>query len=68
MSVDEALALCDELLGKIEDLPSRAADFAESVEEKIKSIREWIEEHDDVTDNQVRALENMGAGIDRWQR
>jgi hypothetical protein len=65
-SAEEAVAIADEALELIDDLPDAAYDFGESVKEKIESIRSTIIERDRVTDKQFSALENMKAGIERW--
>lgn len=57
---------CQELLDMLDDLPDRAADFAESVREKTQSIAEWIEENEHVTQAQCEALNNMESGAERW--
>jgi hypothetical protein len=66
MEPNDALELCSEILGLLDDLPDRAEDFAASVEEKVQSMQEWIEEHGDCTANMGTALENMHAGVLRW--
>lgn len=65
---DEAMELCDEILDLIDELPDRAQDFAESVGEKVRSIRETVEQRGMATDGQLTALENMKAGVERWFR
>jgi hypothetical protein len=52
----------------IGELPERGEDFGSSVGEKAESIEEWIDEKDAVTAKQLTALENMLAGLERWQR
>lgn len=61
-----ALELCKELIAELADLPERAEDFVESVEEKVLSIQEWIEENEHVTPKQLEALRNMRTGVHRW--
>jgi DNA excision repair protein ERCC-4 len=60
--------LIDTALADLDDLPEAAEDFAISVEEKLRSIAEWIEEHEDITQGQQTAVDNMIEGIGRWQR
>jgi len=57
---------CDEILSAIDDLPDRAADFAASVQEKVESIRDWIEAQETVTSAQCAALDNMERGVHAW--
>lgn len=63
---EEALSLCDTILADAEQVPSAGFEFAESVCEKVRSIRETIESSGRVTQGQANALENMHAGIVRW--
>lgn len=63
---EAAVEQCDDLLAACLDLPSRAEDFAFSVREKVESIRDWIVEHEHVTEAQLSALDNMNGGVDRW--
>ncbi len=65
-NVARAIYVAKEILGKIADLPERAAEYATSVEEKTGSILSWIEEKDHVTDKQLGSLENMNLGVDKW--
>jgi len=59
-------ALCSEVLLKIADLPERAEDFAAGTEAKVESMREWAEERGFATERMREAVENIGAGADRW--
>lgn len=61
------LQLCNEILELLPDLPERAEEFADSVEEKVLGIKKWAE-IDCVTEKQVRSLENMKGGVERWLR
>ena len=45
------------------DLPDRAADFADSVTEKLEGIAAWVEEHEHVTEAQKTAVANMAVGV-----
>ena len=64
--VREALELVESIVGGCEDIPERGSDFAASVSEKAADIGRSIEEHGTVTSNQLAALENMMAGVERW--
>lgn len=57
-----------EALALIEELPSRADEFGESVGEKLRDIAETIENTGEVTEGQRTAIENMAGGIRRWIR
>lgn len=63
---EEALSLCDTILADAEQVPAAGFEFAESVCEKVRSIRESIESSGRVTPRQSEALENMHGGIVRW--
>ena len=65
---EAAIELCKELTAELADLPERAEDFAASVEEKVLSIQEWIEENKHVTPKQLEALNNMQFGVRKWQQ
>lgn len=62
----EGLDLCKSLLEKVDELPERAEEFADSVRDKTENIQQWMEENDHATDAQITALENMESGVDRW--
>ncbi len=71
MEAEAALELGQSILDILEDdigedAYQQAADYFESVKDKTESIMESIEEWDNATDGQVRALENMKAGLERW--
>ena len=61
-----AVALCDDVLEPIDDLPERAEEFAEGVREKVASIKETIKLSERVSPAQVNAIRNMEAGIRKW--
>lgn len=61
----EALQLCEDILEMLGDLPERAAEFSESVEDKVLSIMKWAE-IDSVTEAQLQALRNMQRGVEKW--
>ena len=65
---ERAIAQCDRIISAGEALPERSEAFADPITEKTESIKEWIEEHDQVTEKQQTALDNMEAGVERWQR
>lgn len=66
MDYEEALEFADDLLRDLEELPERAEEFRDGVQEKVEGMREWMMEHEAVTDKMVTALENMRAGVDKW--
>lgn len=68
LQADKAIEQCENILELLDDLPERAEDFADSVREKVESIKGWIEENDHVTDGQINALDNMEGAVLRWIR
>ena len=71
MDAEEAVELCDEILDMIEDdidekAYDRGFDFFSSVEEKVKSMKIWIEENNKVTPKMVSSLESMKSGVAKW--
>lgn len=66
MDYEDAIELADEILAMCEDLPERAEDFRDSIETKVKDMREWIEENQYVTERMATALENMHGGVTAW--
>jgi hypothetical protein len=61
-----AVEWCDRILEDVENMPSRAEEFGESVSEKVSLIQEWVEENEHITDGQRDALERMEASVRRW--
>lgn len=71
MDADDAIELCDEILGMIEEdidekAYDRGFDFFSSVEEKTKSMKIWIEENEKVTPKMVASLERMRDAVAKW--
>lgn len=64
----EAVEQCDRIFTLCDEMPERGEDFATEVAEKTQSIRDWIVEHDHVTDKQLNALSNMESGLERWTK
>jgi hypothetical protein len=50
------------------ELPERAEVFANGVIERLESIATWIDDHGHITPAQVKAVQNMSAAIEKWQR
>jgi len=55
----------EEGLDDIQDLPDRAEEFAFSVDEKLRSIHEWVTEHEHITDAQQDAVANMLGAVEK---
>ena len=64
----DAFDLATGILADLEDLPEKAEEFVESVGEKVRSMRSYIEDNDRVTAPMLKALQNIRGGVDRWQR
>lgn len=60
------MAIIDDIQMMADDVPERGADFAESVCDKTSDIGDTIEETGVVTEGQMKALENMREGLQRW--
>ena len=59
--LEEVQARITELLDRVEELPQEAEDFAHSVQVKLESMRDWIDENQRVTSKQLDAIEKDGA-------
>jgi hypothetical protein len=57
---------CRDTIERCEDLPDRAAEFHESVTERLSGIAETIERRQSVTEGQRSAISNMADGVERW--
>lgn len=69
MNAEEAVDVCTEILEEIlPDLPDRAEDFRESVEERISDVRDWIITRNYVTEAQVEMIENTKEACLKWVR
>jgi len=55
-----------EILSKLPDLPSKAGDFAASVENKLQGMIDWMEKTCRVTEKMEGAIDRMGNGVDAW--
>jgi hypothetical protein len=65
-AADAALARCEELLDSIDELPSPAIEFGESVAEGVRAVMERIEKDRRVTPKQQQAIDNWAAGVAAW--
>jgi len=58
--------MAQDAIDMLEDAPSAAKDYAEGVTPKLESMREWIEQHQRVTDKLKASVERMHEGALRW--
>ena len=65
-NIAEAEGLIDEIESMAGDICENGQEFAESVLERTKSIRESIEKAGRATEGQITALENMAEGLRAW--
>ena len=65
MDDNELLDSFESVIGELSGIDA-ASDFCESLSEKHDSMREWYDEHGELTDGQRNAIENMIAGAQRW--
>ncbi len=61
----EAIDLCNEILGDMENMPDQASEFAASCEEKAKSVKAQAE-NGYVSEKQLSMLTNIRAGQRKW--
>ena len=64
--VATALDVCGTIFGLCEEMPSAGQDFADSVLERVRCIERTIVERSRVSNDQMVALENMKAGLEKW--
>lgn len=67
-SLKKADKLCAEILDLIEQLPDNEAaiEYYSGIETTVNNIQVNIEEFENVTDNQITALENIRDGVLKW--
>jgi len=68
VNYQEGIHIAESILEDIPSIPEEGEEFAESVEEKVQSMREWMEEKEWVTPAMAAALRNMREGVDKWLR
>lgn len=56
----------DTLIGDCEDLPEEGEEFANSVDEKVRSIRATVTEHEHCDRKQKEAIAAMQDSVNRW--
>ncbi len=56
----------DGMLESLDDLPDRAIEFREGVEEKLESMNQWIIKNKHITDKMAEAIANIAGAIDKW--
>lgn len=66
MEWEKVLIQCNDILELLDELPDAAEDFVLSVEDKVISIRNWIDVNEHVTEKQATAIENIHQGVLRW--
>jgi methyl-accepting chemotaxis protein len=66
-SYEDAMALIDEIRELADQTCDAGRDFADSVSDKARSIGESVERSGSATDGQIKALQNMLDGLERWQ-
>jgi len=64
--VHAARVLADEIDNLICDLPIAGANYGESVGEKAEAIMHSVLTVHRITDGQMKALENMKTGLEKW--
>ena len=68
---EDALDQCETIIALIDDdVPDhawdRSPDFFESIQDKITSMSEWIEEKKHVTKAMQDSLDSMERGVRKW--
>lgn len=63
---EDALALCATVLDILPDLPERAGHFRDEIQATVERFADWIADREHVTDDQVKALQNMKHGCEAW--
>jgi len=67
---EDAASMASNMLERLEDLASfkpAAQQYVQNLYPKVESIMEWIAENQHVTPKQLTALENMEAGLQKWE-
>lgn len=64
----DTLGAAEEAMERLDELPSRAAEFRDGVEDRLRGIIAWIEREEHVTEKMADAIDNMSAAIDKWIR
>jgi hypothetical protein len=66
--IDQVLALCDEILEMLMEVPDTEAgnNFGLSVEDKVLGIQSFVSRNKRATQGQLDALENMKIAVERW--
>lgn len=66
-TVGDFIETCDDLMFRAGDLPDRAGDFADGVSARLSGMKVWALDYDHVTPSMWTAVENIEAGIERWE-
>lgn len=64
---EAALTTIEEIRARMSDLPEQAEEFSASIEEKLESFAEWIDENEHVTSKMETAIENISRAVARWE-
>ncbi len=63
---EDAIDLAGEIQELLDELPERAEEFRDSVEQKVSDISISIVKARHVTEGQFQALRNMEKGVRKW--
>ena len=64
--IDSHLGVIDEIAADYPNAWDAGEDFLADVRKKLRDVRKTIQQREDVTEGQARAIENWGRGVRRW--
>lgn len=56
----------EDTIERLDDLPDRALEFRESVEDKLRGMLDWMTKNKHVTPHMVSAIDNMTEAVSKW--
>jgi len=63
---EESLENANRLLEATDRLPDKCLGFRDGVQERLESMRYWIETNEHVTEPMKDAMDNIEAGMRKW--
>jgi len=67
-TINDAKEVFFEIQDLVDQVPEGGEEFADSVMKKSLDIMSTVESMEGATENQLRALENMRNGLEKWVR
>jgi molecular chaperone DnaK (HSP70) len=63
--IDQVIELGEQVQAQ-DNISMQGVDFANSVDQTLNSMKEWVTENERYSPKQLKAIENIEAGLSKW--